>query len=112
MCPSCQSWYRRHIAPYVVHAGCSSQAFSRMRQRVVSLDEGVVVEVGFGSGLNLPNYDAGKVTNRRSDLDFDGLKSDYGIGIRLHGLVSTPLRIDFAHSNEGLHLVFSASAVF
>ena len=30
-------------------------------------------------------YDAGKVTARTSDLDFDGLKDDYGIGFRLHG---------------------------
>lgn len=62
MCPSCMSWYGRHIAPYIVHAGCSSQAFSRMRQRMVPLATGVVVEIGFGSGLNLPHYDAGKVT--------------------------------------------------
>jgi ubiquinone/menaquinone biosynthesis C-methylase UbiE len=62
MCVSCQSWYGRRVAPYVVHAGCSSVAFARMRQRMVPHAEGVVVEVGFGSGLNLPHYDARKVT--------------------------------------------------
>jgi len=61
MCASCLSWYEHRVAPYIVHAGCSSQAFTRMRQRMVPHAEGVVVEVGFGSGLNLPYYDAGKV---------------------------------------------------
>jgi hypothetical protein len=56
--------------------------------------------------------DAGKVTSRPSDLDLTGLKSDYGLGFRIHGPVATPLRIDLAKGNEGLHLVFSSSAVF
>jgi len=56
-------------------------------------------------------YDAGKVTARRSDLDLDGLKKDYGIGFRLHGRWR-PLRIELAKSNEGLALVFAAHAAF
>ena len=56
--------------------------------------------------------DAGKVTDRRSDLDLDGLKSDYGIGFRFHAPAATPLRIDLAKSNEGLIIVFSAKAAF
>jgi hypothetical protein len=57
-------------------------------------------------------YDAGKVVASRSDLDFDGLKHDIGFGVRFHGLIATPLRIELAKSSEGLHLVFSASAAF
>jgi outer membrane translocation and assembly module TamA len=57
-------------------------------------------------------YDAGKVTSRRSDFSFKKLKSDVGIGIRFHGLISTPLRVDFAVGNEGWNLVISGSAVF
>jgi len=57
-------------------------------------------------------YDAGKVTSRRSDFSFKQLKSDVGIGMRFHGLISTPLRFDFAVGNEGWNLVISGSAAF
>jgi hypothetical protein len=57
-------------------------------------------------------YDAGKVTKRTADFDFNGLKSDYGFGVRFHGPFATPLRVELARSNEGLGLVFSANAVF
>jgi hypothetical protein len=57
-------------------------------------------------------YDAGKVEARAQDLDFDGLKSNFGIGFRLHGPAATPVRIELAKGNEGLALVFAASASF
>jgi hypothetical protein len=57
-------------------------------------------------------FDAGKVTAHASDLDLSDLKTDAGFGIRFHGPMATPLRVDFAHGNEGLGIVFSASAVF
>ena len=57
-------------------------------------------------------YDAGKVEALASDLDLDGLKSDYGIGFRLHGPAVTPLRIELAKSNEGFVIVFAAHAAF
>jgi hypothetical protein len=57
-------------------------------------------------------YDAGKVTSRRADLDLEGLKSDFGIGVRFHGPAVTPVRIELARSNERLRLVFGGSAAF
>jgi hypothetical protein len=57
-------------------------------------------------------YDAGKVTQRTADFDFNGLKSNYGFGVRLHGPFATPLRIELARGNEGLNIVFSSSAAF
>ena len=57
-------------------------------------------------------YDAGKVTSRRRDFSFKELKSDVGFGIRFHGLISTPLRVDVAVGNEGWKLVVSGSAAF
>jgi len=57
-------------------------------------------------------YDAGKVAARAKDLDLNGLKSDYGFGLRFHGPFFTPLRVELARSNEGLSVVFASSAVF
>ena len=57
-------------------------------------------------------YDAGKVTATRADLDFTGLKTDYGFGVRFHGPFDTPLRVDVARSPEGTQLVMSAHAMF
>jgi hypothetical protein len=57
-------------------------------------------------------YDAGKVASRREDLDFDGLKHDAGIGIRFHGPLATPLRVDVARGSEGINIVFSGAAAF
>jgi hypothetical protein len=57
-------------------------------------------------------YDAGKMTARAADLDFDGLKHDYGFGLRFHGPISTPLRIELARGSDGLILVVATSAVF
>ncbi len=51
--------------------------------------------------------DAGKVAATRSDLNFEDLHTDYGIGIRFHGPKFTALRIDLAHCKEGFNLIFS-----
>jgi hypothetical protein len=51
--------------------------------------------------------DYGKVAAKRSDLNFDDMHNDYGIGIRFHGVKYTVLRIDLAHCNEGFNVVFS-----
>ena len=51
-------------------------------------------------------YDAGKVVPRKGDLDFTGLKSDFGIGLRFHTPGTTVLRLEAARSNEGLRLIF------
>ncbi len=57
-------------------------------------------------------YDAGKVTRDRADLDFDGLKSDWGFGARFHLATSTLLRIEAARGSEGWRLIFATSPPF
>jgi hypothetical protein len=57
-------------------------------------------------------YDAGTVAARRSDLSTSGMKTDFGVGFRFHGPITTPLRIEVAKGSEGFVLNFSASQVF
>jgi hypothetical protein len=57
-------------------------------------------------------YDTGKVVREASDLSLDGLRNDFGVGVRFHGPRTTPLRIEFAHGDEGFNIVFSSSSAF
>lgn len=70
MCSKHATFYQSRIMPYFVHGGCSMAAFARMRERIIPKAHGVVAEIGFGSGLNLPYYDSTKV-NRLIGIDPD-----------------------------------------
>jgi outer membrane translocation and assembly module TamA len=55
--------------------------------------------------------DAGKVAARREDLDFEDLRTSYGIGARFHAPAATVLRTELAHGREGyrFHFTFGKS---
>ena len=57
-------------------------------------------------------YDAGKVANRREDLDFENLESDYGIGFRFNTNSGVILRVDAAFGIDGKHLYIVFGGVF
>jgi ubiquinone/menaquinone biosynthesis C-methylase UbiE len=48
--------YDRHILPHMVNLACSGKPTMRQRQKIVPAASGRVLEIGFGSGLNLPFY--------------------------------------------------------
>ncbi|MGH9049456.1 MAG: class I SAM-dependent methyltransferase [Acidimicrobiia bacterium] len=49
-------FYEARILPYLVDVVLSGREFARLRARVTADLEGEVLEVGFGSGRNVPHY--------------------------------------------------------
>ena len=55
-------FYAKHILPRCLDKACGIGPITKQREKIVPLAEGVVLEIGIGSGQNLPHYDASKVT--------------------------------------------------
>ena len=59
--------------PIGVHLVCGLPVVTRQRAKVVPMAQGDVVEIGFGSGLNLPHYDRSAVRSLIGVNPDDGL---------------------------------------
>jgi ubiquinone/menaquinone biosynthesis C-methylase UbiE len=81
-------FYENRILPHLINLACGSEEVQRQRRLVVPQAEGRVLEIGMGSGLNLPFYDREKV-----ELIW-GLEPSEGMRRKAQkNLASTPLDV-------------------
>lgn len=55
------SFYESHILPHFINCACGSRPIMKQREKVVPRARGTVLEIGIGTGLNLPCYDGSRV---------------------------------------------------
>ena len=55
------SFYEKYILPRFLNCACASEPITFQRKKVTPLAEGKILEVGIGSGLNLPFYNKSKI---------------------------------------------------
>jgi ubiquinone/menaquinone biosynthesis C-methylase UbiE len=72
-CPRVSFW-ERYVVPPLVNCACGNRVIQRQRAKVVPGASGRVLELGMGSGLNLPFYDAAKVTSLEAVEPSEGLR--------------------------------------
>lgn len=54
-------FYENRILPRFLDMACGTAPINKQREQVVPMAAGRVLEVGMGSGLNIPFYDPGRV---------------------------------------------------
>ncbi len=55
------SFYKERILPKMIDLVCNAGPMTRQRKKIIHRASGNVLEIGVGTGLNLPFYDTGKI---------------------------------------------------
>ena len=78
--------YDKYVLPNLIQIACGGSSFSKQRGKVIPLAKGNVLEIGVGTGLNLPFYDGEKVTKltaiepatwKKSQVDLKTLRFEF-----------------------------------
>ena len=55
------SLYNKYVLPKFLNCACGSKPINYQRQKIVPLAKGKVLDIGIGSGLNIPFYNSDKI---------------------------------------------------
>ena len=93
------SLYSEQFLPRAIHWVMRAREFSKLRQRYLQPLAGEVLELGFGSGLNLPHYPPAVTTIYAVDPSLVGRKlaasrvADSPISVQYAGLKGESLQL-------------------
>lgn len=79
-------FYAERILPHMIDLACSVKPARKQRNKIVPLATGDVLEIGFGSGLNLPFYDRNRVRRIWGLEPSEGMRRKAAPQVALSGL--------------------------
>jgi SAM-dependent methyltransferase len=95
------SFYDDKILPHVINCFCGLKPIKKQRQKVIPHAQGRVLEVGMGTGLNMPYYDKDKVDvvyglepNEKSRKMAQGPIQKAGLTVDIIGLDGQDIPLD------------------
>jgi ubiquinone/menaquinone biosynthesis C-methylase UbiE len=95
-------FYDDRILPRIIDVACGTKEMSKYRARATAGLAGDVLEVGFGSGLNLPHYPPEVTSVKAVDPATEGRKlaagriAEFGLPVEFVGLDGADLALDDA----------------
>ena len=84
------SIYEDRVLPWVINLACSTEPIMELRKQVVPACQGVVLEVGAGSGINFALYDPARVSKVFALEPSEGMRRK-----AQHNLAKSPVPVEW-----------------